>query len=152
MKKNSNAVLIMSIVASIVLLLSLNYFAHSTGIQKAISWGLFQRYAMDGDIENLELYNQKTAYIHIKKDRLRLNKHKGAVVDKLGGPNYILEIVAVDQFKEKIKILNKELAAEHKISLIEAERSTGIIPFLQWLLPMCFIIGIPIFLIYRFAK
>ena len=152
MKKKSNAVLICSIVASIVLLVSINYFASSDGIRKPINWELFKIYAMEGDVQKLELLDGRSAQVYIKKDRLRKNKHKTAVITKSGGPNYTFQVEARGSFKEKLSILNNELAVEDKINLIEIESQGGIVSFLKWLIPICFIVGLPIFLTYRYAK
>jgi AFG3 family protein len=91
-----------------VFLIGLNIYSFSSMNNEPIQWADLEKMLKAGDVDRLEVINKENAYIYIKADSLKLDRHKKANRSKFSGPapNYIHNLKSVDVFERDMKEYN----------------------------------------------
>lgn len=104
-----------------------------------ISWQEFNtRMLSQNDVEKIEVINQSTAKIYIKKDKLSSSKYKDleSRFTKSGsGPHYSIQLGTLENFERKLEEAQKDLPLEDRIQIKYVNKMiwTNI---LSWLAPL----------------
>ncbi len=131
----------------VLFLLAINFFSLNNSQKEPIHFGRFAEMAKSGDVEKLEIVDEKRAYVYLKPDRLKgytdIKQSKFAV-DKY---HYYFDIGIADMFSKKMTDLNSELKKPIDPVFIESQKWLG--QMLGWLLPILIIVGLWVFIMRR---
>ncbi len=118
-----------------------------------ITFEQFAEMAREGDVEKLEVLNQKVAQVYLEEEALAKDKYKDASKNSFGKnrPHYTFDIGSLEYFAPELKSLNATLAAEGKdqIPVAFVEKTNWIGPILGWLLPVAIVVAIWVFIMRR---
>jgi len=104
-----------------------------------------------GDVERLEIINEKYAHIYIKESALSKSEYKDATQSSFvaSRPHYIFNVGNLQVFSEALKTLNDSLQPENRIYPEYIEKQNWLAPILSWILPIIIIIAIWVFIMRR---
>ncbi len=135
-------------------LLALNFYYLGEGAnQEQLSQDRFYDMLRDGDIEKLEVIDEKVAHIYLEKDKLAESKYKDAAKNSLTGSRYHYWRYVGDLagFKEEVARVQDEadISASDQIT-VELDYKSNLLPqILGWVLPIVILVGIWIFIMRR---
>ncbi|MBT8278292.1 MAG: ATP-dependent zinc metalloprotease FtsH [Bacteroidia bacterium] len=140
----------------LVIFLSINIFSGglgSTGAQMTPQE--FFEYLEDGDIEKIQIVNNREAKVYLTNDAEQKEVHKNAKSPQLlpmsgQTPNYQFEIGDATLFQEKLEKTIKEEELEVDYSFVTEQNVWG--DFLLTLLPFALIIAVWIFIMRRMSS
>ncbi len=134
-------------------LLGLNFIDLGEYNNEPIQWPRFQQMVVDGDIEKLEVVNDKLAQVYIKPSKLGDKKYEDA---SKGGfsknrPHYRFETSSAEFLEERLeKIQDKaKIADENRLYAVNVTKPNYLAPILSWVLPIIIIVAIWIFIMRR---
>ena len=133
-----------------LLLIGLNFYQISGATNDPIKFPQFAEMVRAGDVDRLEIINEKYAHVYIREDKLNNPEHKNATKSNLGNrPHYIFNVGPPQIFAENLKELNTELGADKQIYPEYIEKPNWLAPILSWVLPIIIIIVIWVFIMRR---
>ncbi len=135
----------------ILALIGVNLYSLTSYRNDPISFSRFEKMLRNGDIEKLEVVNQKYAHIYLKKEALQKEEYQDAVKPGFAGvnPQYYFHIGPPEIFQEKIDKINATLPEDRRVDPIWIERENWLAPLLSWILPFLLIVGVWIFIMRR---
>jgi len=122
-----------------VVLIALNLFPMvSGGNSSEISINKFEEYALENDVNKIEVVNEKTVLVYLAEEALTREEHKDAAKGNFGSKaNYNFEIGSIDKFQERLDRIDTQRVKSGNM--------------LGWLLPFVIIIGIWLFIMRRMS-
>ncbi len=135
----------------LLFLLGLNFYSLSNSSNDPIKFPRFATMVRAGDVERLEIINEKYAHIYIKESALSKSEYKDATQSSFGAsrPHYIFNVGNLQVFSEALKTLNDSLQPENRIYPEYIEKQNWLAPILSWILPIIIIIAIWVFIMRR---
>ncbi len=122
-------------------IIGINFFYLANPSKEPIAFSRFEHMAMEGDIDKVEVTNNKTAYIYIKEKSLSKEAYKDATISALGvKPHYHFNVGPIENFAQKVDKLNEKMAVPLDINYVEKQNWLG--PILSFVLPFLIILGI----------
>lgn len=150
-KNNSklNAYWIYGVVA--LFLIGLQFMPMASNTSEPINFEKFAEMATRGDVDKLEVVNQKYAQIYLKESSLQKDEYKDASKSTFGKnrPHYTFDIGPPENFASKLDRLNVELPADKRVHAEYLDKPNWIAPILGWLLPVAIVIAIWVFIMRR---
>lgn len=150
-KNNSkfNAYWIYGVVA--LFLIGVQFLPMTSSTSEPINFEKFADMATDGDVNKLEVVNQKYAQVYLKESALHKDQYNDASKNAFGKvrPHYTFDIGSPENFASKLDRLNEELPADNRVHAEYVDRQNWLAPILGWLLPVAIVIGIWIFIMRR---
>lgn len=129
-------------------IIGINFFYLANPSKDPISFSRFESMASEGDIERVEVSNNKTAFVYLKENALSKENYKDAAKSALGlKPHYHFNIGPAENFAVKVDKLNERLNTKLDINYIEKQNWLG--PILSFILPFLIILGIWIIFMRR---
>jgi cell division protease FtsH len=132
-------------------LLGLQFINLPSSASEPISFDKFSRMAQAGDVEKLEIVNQKLAYVYLKQEALQKPEYKDASKSSFGKsrPHYTFDIGPPENFADKLDNLMTSIPAEKHFRSSYEDKPNWIAPILSWLLPVGLVVLIWIFIMKR---
>ncbi|MCB9283238.1 MAG: ATP-dependent metallopeptidase FtsH/Yme1/Tma family protein [Lewinellaceae bacterium] len=131
-------------------LIALNFYQISSAGTDPIKFSDFAEMAKEGDVERLEVVNEKIAEVYLKESALSKPKYKDASKSNLSNrPNYIFNIGPSEFFANDLSRLNESLPPEKQIHPEFIDRTNWLAPILSWVLPIVIIVAIWVFIMRR---
>ncbi|MBP7400946.1 MAG: ATP-dependent zinc metalloprotease FtsH [Chitinophagales bacterium] len=109
---------------------------------------LNQEMLQPGDIDRIEIVNDKFAEIYIKEDRLTKDLYKNDKVPETG-PQYEMEVGVSGQFENRLAEFQKETSEQDKIYATHVTRRDWGPTIISWLLPLFLLIAVWLFVMRR---
>jgi len=118
-----------------------------------ITYGTFEEYARQGDVDKIEVVNKQVAYVYLTEDAKNSGRHDSKSENSLNrySPDYYFEIGSVEAFNDNLTALNKDLSAEDQIDPVYKTKQNWIGPILSWVLPILILVGIWMFFLRRMS-
>ncbi len=137
----------------ILVFIVFNLFGSGTFDNKPITMSRFEKIARAGDIQKLEIVNQKYAQVYLKQDALNEAKYKDANRTSFGNrqANYSFNIGSLEVFAKRLNELNQQLPESRQIEPQYVEQQNWIGPILSWVIPIALFVGIWLFLFRRMS-
>lgn len=134
----------------ILVLVGVNLFSLVNYSSDPITFGRFEDMANKGDVDHVEVVNQKWAQVFIKKDRLDQEEYEDANKGGLsgGGAHYVFNIGPPESFQDKMDDINENLGDE-EIDVEYVEQQNWLAPILSWVLPIFILVAIWMFIMRR---
>ncbi len=133
-----------------LVLLALNFYSLSNAGNEPIPFSRFEQMMFDGDVERLEIMNEKYAHVYIKKDRLTDVKYEDASKSNLASrPHYYFNVGPPQFFAERMTGINGSLPIEKQVDPQYIEKQNWLAPILSWVFPIVIIVAIWIFIMRR---
>ncbi len=150
--KNSskfNAYWIYGVVA--LFLLGLQFINLPSSNSEPITFEKFSKMAEGGDVEKLEIVNQKFAYVYLRENALAKEEYKDASKSSFGKnrPHYTFDIGPPENFAVKLDNLNANLTADNRFQSTYIDKPNWLAPIISWLLPVAILVGIWLFIMRR---
>ncbi|MBK7340119.1 MAG: ATP-dependent zinc metalloprotease FtsH [Saprospiraceae bacterium] len=143
-----NAYWIYGILFLAIIGVNLFYFANPGGGQLTIN--RFDLMAKQGDIEKIEISNNKYASIFLRKEALGKPEYEDAVKSSFNDrAHYIFNIGPAENFSERVDKINETLPT--KMDIVYEDRQNWLSPILQFLIPFLIILGIWMFVMRRMS-
>ncbi len=132
-------------------LLGLNIYSVGNASKEPIDWGRFEGMITSGDVEKLEVVNEKQAYVFIKPNSLNLEKYSDANKNQFGSfrPHYVFNIGPIEAFGKKLEDINQKIDAERRVYPSYVEQTNWVGPLIGWLLPVLMIVAVWMFVMRR---
>ncbi len=134
-------------------LLALNFYSFTNSGNDPISWDRFEEMAVDGDVDRLEVINQKYAHVYLTKEASGKEKYNDAAKSNFSAvqPHYNFNIGTPEYFNSKISKINETLddMGEPRIDPKFEEKQNWLAPILGWVLPIAIIVLIWVFIMRR---
>ncbi|MCB0521578.1 MAG: ATP-dependent metallopeptidase FtsH/Yme1/Tma family protein [Lewinellaceae bacterium] len=150
-KNNSkfNAYWIYGVVA--LFLLGLQFINLPSSSSDPITFEKFEKMAEAGDVERLEVVNQKYAYVYLKEGALSREEYKDASKSSFGKnrPHYTFDIGPPENFAVKLDNLNAKLTSENRFQSTYIDKPNWLAPIISWLLPLAILVAIWLFIMKR---
>ncbi len=144
-----NAYWIYGVVA--LFLIGLQFLPITDTGNEDITYEKFKSLAEDGDVEKLEVVNDKYAYVYLNEEALTKEEHKE--VSKTGfsknRPHYVFNIGPPDYFATRLEKMTTELDADKRFTTSYEEKTNWMAPILGWLLPIAMLVAIWLFIMRR---
>ena len=144
------------IIGSILLLfLIINIFSGSGSQGQTTTPSKFFEYAANGDIEKIDIINQREALVFLTKDASLKDEHRDTSNNSMlslssNGPNYRFEIGDLQNFENKLEKLNQDNNLNIEVNFETKKNIWGDI-FIS-MLPFIIIIAIWIFIMRRMSS
>ena len=134
----------------ILILVGVNLFSLVNYSSDPITWGRFEEMAEKGDVDRVEVINQKWAQVYINEDRLDDEAYEDAAKGGISGSSahYVFNIGPPESFQEKMDELNEE-KLDDPIDVEYVERQNWLAPILSWVLPIFILVAIWMFIMRR---
>ena len=146
-----NAYWIYGVVA--LFLIALQLINLPSAASDPINFEKFAEMAREGDVEKLEVVNQKVAQVYLLEAALSKEKYKDASKNSFGKnrPHYTFDIGSLDYFAPELKSLNARLteAGKSQVPVAFIEKTNWIGPIIGWLLPVAIVVAIWVFIMRR---
>ena len=132
-------------------LIGLNFYQISNTSNAPIKFNDFKRMVQAGDVEKLEIINDKYAHVYLKKSSLDKEEYDDASHSNFAPnrPHYIFNIGPPEVFAENLRTLNEEVPAEYRVFPDYVEKQNWLAPLLSWVLPIIIIVAIWVFIMRR---
>ena len=116
-----------------------------------ITYGRFESIAESGDVDHIEVVNQKWAQVFLKEESVDKAEYEDASKGGLGssGAHYVFNIGPAETFQEKIDKLNEVLDSDAQIDVEYIEQQNWLAPILSWVLPIFILVAIWLFIMRR---
>lgn len=146
---NFNSYWIYGIIILLLIGFNLIYFPDIS--KETITMHKFEQFAKFGDIEKLEVVNQKDALVYIKRDRLDLERHKNAIKTNLtrSRAHYTFNVGPPEAFARELARINENVSEENEVYPQYIEKQNWLAPLLGWLIPIFLVIAIWLFIMRR---
>ncbi len=137
-----------------LLLVALQFINLPNAPNEPINFERFAEMARAGEVEKIEVVNQKTAQVFLTEKALSENeKYKDFSKGTFGKnrAHFTFDIGSLDYFAPELKALNNELADAGRATVPVAfvEKTNWIGPILGWLLPVAIVVAIWVFIMRR---
>ena len=148
-----NAYWIYGVVA--LFLVGLQFLPISDSSNQEISKEKFLNMAEKGDVKELEVVNEKYAYVYLAEEAMSKEEHSD--VSKNGfaknRPHYFFNIGPPETFATQLQVFRDKLEAEEGIEfeVTYSEKTNWIGPLLSWLLPVAIVVAIWLFIMRRMS-
>ena len=144
-----NAYWIYGVVA--LFLIGLQFMPMASNTSEPINFEKFAGMALKGDVDKLEVVNQKYAQIYIKDEALSKEDYKDASKSSFGKsrPHYTFDIGPPESFASKLDKLNSELSEGSRVNAEYVDKPNWLAPILGWLLPVAIVVAIWVFIMRR---
>lgn len=135
----------------IVFLVGINMVMSFVSRPKEISLNKFDEIVRSGDVEKVEVINQKLVNIYLQKEALIKEQYKDVnannkLTTSLDPPQYTVEIGSVEGFEDRVKELKTE---GYDLDPMYSTRENWFSTILSWTLPLLFFVGIWLFIMRR---
>ncbi len=117
----------------------------------------FNTMIIAGDIEKVEIVNEKKARIFIKQDRLGDSMHIGLFDKRVGapaqaGPHYIFDIGTIEVFEGRLREMKENAGITEEISIMYVTERDVMGAVLGWVLPLLILVAIWLFIFRRMSS
>ncbi|MBI5915021.1 MAG: ATP-dependent zinc metalloprotease FtsH [Bacteroidetes bacterium] len=131
--------------------IGLQFLPISGNTSDPINFEKFAEMAKGGDIEKLEVINQKFAQIYLAEAALKKDKYKDASKSTFAKkrPHYTFEIGPPENFAKKLDELNNTLPTDGRIEANFIEKANWLSPILSLLLPIALLVVLWIVIMRR---
>ena len=131
-------------------LIALNFYQISSATNDPINFSKFAEMARAGDVERLEVVNEKYGHVYLKEASLAKEEYQTASKSNLANrPHYIFNIGPAEIFSKDLEKLNNNLPPDKQINPEYIDRTNWLAPILSWILPVLIIVAIWIFIMRR---
>ena len=140
--------------AALILFATQFLFQSNLSTQDPISMQEFESFALNGDIERVEVINGKTIQIYIRDEALTSDRHRNRANQSnfnLNGPDYKFTTGSVEIFDKDLRAINEQLPAERRIFPTYKDQPNIWGNILGWLLPIFLIVAIWLFIMRRMS-
>lgn len=140
-KSSNNSYWIYAVLIFVVL--AINVFIYSNKGTETTTTEQFFTMAQKGEVEKVEIINEKLAQVYLTKQALERNPElkPGAFSDI--NPHYTFEIGDIGNFAERVDAINKSNAnGDHLVDPIYKTKQNYLFPILSWVIPFALLIGI----------
>jgi len=129
-------------------LIGLQFINLPSNTSEPITFEKFAEMAAAGDVDKLEVINQKYAYVYLKERALNKPEYKDASKSSFGKarPHYIFDVGPPENFASKLDNLTNSLSAEAKFHSTYEDKTNWLAPILSWLFPIAIIILVWLFI------
>ncbi len=150
-KKNSkfNAYWIYAVVA--LFLIGLQFINLPSSTSEPITFEKFTEMATAGDVDKLEIINQKYAYVYLKERALSKPEYKDASKSSFGKarPHYTFDIGPPENFAAKLDNLTGSIPEDARFHSTYEDKTNWLAPILSWLFPIAIIVLVWLFIMRR---
>ncbi len=136
----------------ILVLIGVNLVSFVNNTSDPITFGRFEQMAQAGDVERVEVINQKWAQVYLKDESLNKPEYDDASKGSLTGSssNYTFNVGPVEVFQDKVDKINEQvLDRDARFEVEYIERQNWLAPILSWVLPIFIIVAIWLFIMRR---
>lgn len=132
-------------------LIALNFYQISSASNDPIRFPDFAEMAKQGDVDHLDVINEKFAHVYIKETSLSKPEYDKAAKSNMSGtrPHFVFNTGPADVFATQLAQLNETLPQDQKIYPQYVEKQNWLAPILSWVLPIIIIVAIWIFIMRR---
>ncbi|MBR9919634.1 MAG: ATP-dependent metallopeptidase FtsH/Yme1/Tma family protein [Bacteroidetes bacterium] len=132
-------------------LIALNFYQISSVSNDPIKFPQFAEMVRQGDVDRLEVINEKYAHIYLKEESLSKPEYDDAAKSNMSGtrPHYVFNTGPSEVFASNLKELNASVPAENQVYAQYVEKQNWLAPILSWVLPIIIIVAIWIFIMRR---
>ena len=136
--------------AIILFILALNLYLHLESQTEIIDLQKFEDIVRDGDLERLEIINEKTGHVFLTEQALKREKYAELNTNKFNNyqPQYTFEVPPSDYFNDRLKVLENE---GHSVTPQWKTQTNWLGPILNWVFPILLILGLWLFIMRRVA-
>ncbi len=136
--------------AIILFILALNLYLHLESQTEIIDLQKFEDIVRDGDLEKLEIINDKTGHVYLTQRALEREKYTDLQTNKFNKnlPQYTFEVPPSDYFNDRLKVLEGE---GHAVTPQWKTQTNWLGPILNWVFPILLILGLWLFIMRRVA-
>lgn len=137
----------------ILALIGINLISLTNYSNNPITMSRFQKMVRAGDVERIEVVNEKYAQVFLLESSLSNTEYEDAGKPGFTGsnPHYFFNIGPIENFQDKIDSWNEELSSDKSIEIEYVEKENWLAPLLSWIFPMLIIIAIWMFIMKRVA-
>jgi len=129
-------------------LIGINFFYLANPNKEPIPFSRFEQMVTEGDVDKLEVTNNKLAYVYIKEKSLYKENYKDAAKSTIGlKPHYHFNVGPIENFASKMDKLNEKVTSPLDVNYVEKQNWLG--PILSFVLPFLIILGIWILFMRR---
>jgi cell division protease FtsH len=136
-----------------LILIALQLVNLPNAANEPITFEQFVDMVREGDVDKLEVVNQKVAQVYLRESALGKEKHKAASKNTFGKnrPHYTFEIGSWEYRAPQLKELNDNLQSQGKtpVPILFVEKTNWIGPIVGWLLPVVIVVAIWVFIMRR---
>lgn len=150
-KPGINSYWIYAIIA--MFLIVLNFMSYSGSSNDPITLGKFESMVLAGDVERLEIINEKTANVWIREGSLSKPEYSNANQTSVFSdrPHFHFNIGPAEAFSNRLEEWNRQLSPADRVDPVYIERQNWLGPILSWVIPFAILIAIWIFIMRRVA-
>ncbi|MCB0706651.1 MAG: ATP-dependent zinc metalloprotease FtsH [Saprospiraceae bacterium] len=133
-------------------LVALNFYQISSVSNDPIKFTRFAEMVKQGDVEHLEVINEKYAHVYLKENSLTKPEYDDAAKSNMNGtrPHYVFNIGPPEVFANQLSALNDDISdSGDRIYPEYVEKQNWLAPILSWILPIIIIVAIWIFIMRR---
>ncbi len=132
-------------------LIGLQFMPLASYTSEPITFEKFADMATKGDVDKLEIINQKFAQIYLKQAALHKEQYQDASKSTFGKnrPHYTFDIGPPENFASKLDKLNARLPDDDKVHAEYIDKPNWLAPIIGWLLPIVIVIAIWMFIMRR---
>jgi len=136
--------------AIILFILALNLYLHLESQTEIIDLQQFEDIVRDGDLDRLEIINEKTAHVFLTQKALEREKYAELNTNKFSKyqPQYTFEVPPSEYFNDRLKVLQSE---GHSVTPQWKTQTNWLGPILNWVFPILLILGLWLFIMRRVA-
>ncbi len=138
------------IFAFIIISFNLSFFENNA---KESNMTELRHWLTDGDVDKINIVNQKVAEIYIKDSSLAKAEFNKIARNRFGspnkGPHYTFTVASADKFQDQIDQFYKDKPQLEQVNLKFEARQDWMRDILPWLLPFILLIGFWIFMLRR---
>ena len=104
-------------------------------------------YYAEGDVERLEVFDNKEVYVYILADQLNKTAHES--VKSTAGPHYYFTIGSIENFEKRLEEAQAEFGFESSLPIKYKEKSNWFGNILIWIIPLVLIVALWSFMLRR---
>lgn len=135
----------------ILILVGVNLFSLVNYSGDPITYKRFEEMAKSGDVDHVEVINQKWANVFLKEESVDKEQYDDAADTGFGssGAHYVFNIGPPETFQDKIDTYNDAVSEDAQIDVEYVERQNWLAPILSWVLPIFILVAIWLFIMRR---
>ncbi|MDX1685547.1 MAG: ATP-dependent zinc metalloprotease FtsH [Saprospiraceae bacterium] len=135
----------------ILILVGVNLFSLVNYKGDPITYRRFENMVQAGDVDRVEVVNQKWANVYLKEESLDKETYDDANQGSFGssGAHYVFNIGPAESFQDNVEELNAELDEEDQVDVEYIEKQNWLAPILSWVLPIFILVAIWLFIMRR---
>ncbi len=131
-------------------IIGINLYSFTAAEQKPISMQRFTEMATQGDVERVNLVNEKFAEVYVRKDSLYKYQTDGKRKFTANRPHFVFQIGSMMYFEQKVGDIQKEATANKQFAVNYETRGSWA-NHLNWLLPLLLFGALWFFVFRRMA-